>query len=149
MTKMIFFCVKKYGKMIRGKWRHVRGNWRHVRGKQVTLHFKRCGLKKYGKMKCLMTSMSGIELCHALTIVFYNANSHLVVNRLKYLGFQYYHEWNYGSIYARQVWRCQRGYQSRTYSTMEKNHCSESKHRNIIVMAYEVRILIILLYFQN
>ena len=32
---------------------------------------------------------------------------------------------------------------------MEKNHCSESKHRNIIVMAYEVRILIIILYFQN
>jgi hypothetical protein len=32
---------------------------------------------------------------------------------------------------------------------MEKNHCSESKHCNIIVMAYEVRILIILLYFQN
>jgi hypothetical protein len=23
---------------------------------KVTLHFKRCGLKKYGKMKCLMTS---------------------------------------------------------------------------------------------
>jgi hypothetical protein len=34
----------------------IRGKWRHVRGKQVTLHFKRCGLKKYGKMKCLMTS---------------------------------------------------------------------------------------------
>jgi hypothetical protein len=32
------------------------GKWRHVRGKQVTLHFKSCGLKKYGKMKCLMTS---------------------------------------------------------------------------------------------
>jgi hypothetical protein len=59
--------------------------------KQVTLHFKRCGLKKYCKMKCLMTPMSGIELCHALTIEFYNANSHLVVCRLKYLGFQYYH----------------------------------------------------------
>jgi hypothetical protein len=44
---MIFFL--KYGKMIREKWRHVRG-------KQVTLHFKRCGLKKYGKMKFLMTS---------------------------------------------------------------------------------------------
>ena len=28
-------------------------------------------------------------------------------------------------------------------------HCSESKHHNSIVMAYEVRILIILLYFQN
>ena len=28
-------------------------------------------------------------------------------------------------------------------------HCSESKHPNIIVMAYEVMILIILLYFQN
>ena len=96
-----FLLLKRYGKMIRGKWRHVRG-------KQVTLHFKRCGLKKYGKMKCLMTSMSGIELCHALTIVFYNANSHLVVCRLKYLGFQYYHEWNYGSIYVRKVWRCQR-----------------------------------------
>jgi hypothetical protein len=45
--------------------------------------------------------MSGIELCHALTIEFYNANSHLVVCRLKYLGFQYYHEWNSGSIYVR------------------------------------------------
>jgi hypothetical protein len=98
----------------------IRGKWRHVRGKQLTLHFKRCGLKKYGKMKCLMGSMSGIELCHALTIVFYNANSHLVVCRLKYLGFQYYHEWNSGSIYVRQVWRCQRGYRSRTDSTMGK-----------------------------
>ena len=28
-------------------------------------------------------------------------------------------------------------------------HCSENKHPNIIVMAYEVMILIILLYFQN
>ena len=50
-----------------------------------------------------MTSMSGIDLCHALTIVFYNANSHLIVCRLKDLGFQYYHEWNSGSIYVRQV----------------------------------------------
>ena len=64
-----------------------------------TLRFE----KKYGKMKCLMTSMSGIDLCHALTIVFYNANSHLIVCRLKDLGFQYYHEWNSGSIYVRQV----------------------------------------------
>ena len=28
-------------------------------------------------------------------------------------------------------------------------HCSESKHHNTIVMGYEVRVLIILLYFQN
>jgi hypothetical protein len=28
-------------------------------------------------------------------------------------------------------------------------HCSESKHHTIIVIAYEVRILIILLYLQN
>ena len=51
-------------------------------------------------------------MCHALTIVFYNFNSHLVVCRLKYLGFQYYHEWNSGSTYVRQVWRGQRGYRS-------------------------------------
>jgi hypothetical protein len=81
--KYFFLNFLKYGKMIRGKWRHVRG-------KQLTLHFKRCGLKKYGKMKCLMRSMSGIELCHALTIVFYNANSHLVVCRLKWMEFWIY-----------------------------------------------------------
>jgi hypothetical protein len=34
----------------------IRGKWRHVRGKQATLHFKRCSLKKYGKMKFPMTS---------------------------------------------------------------------------------------------
>jgi hypothetical protein len=36
------------------------GKWivllRHLLEKQVTLHFKRCGLKKYGKMKCFITS---------------------------------------------------------------------------------------------
>ena len=36
----------------------------------------------------------------------------MVVCRLKYLGFQYYHEWNSGSTYVRQVWRGQRGYRS-------------------------------------
>jgi hypothetical protein len=29
---------------------------RHVLEKQVTLHFKHHGLKKYGKMKCSITS---------------------------------------------------------------------------------------------
>jgi hypothetical protein len=29
---------------------------RHVQEKQVTLHFKRCSLKKYGNMKCFITS---------------------------------------------------------------------------------------------
>ena len=29
---------------------------RHVLEMQVTLHYKRCGLKKYGKMKCFITS---------------------------------------------------------------------------------------------
>jgi hypothetical protein len=41
-------------------WQKCTGKWnvikRHVLEKQVTLHFKRCGLKKYGKMKCFITS---------------------------------------------------------------------------------------------
>ena len=97
MTKMSFFFF--FEKVRENETRKMTSRTR----KQVTLHFKRCGLKKYCKMKCLMTPMSGIELCHALTIEFYNANSHLVVCRLKYLGFQYYHEWKSGSIYVRKV----------------------------------------------
>jgi hypothetical protein len=50
---------KKRGKMTFGHddWRHFQS--RHSENDAMyaeTVHFKGCGLKKYGKMKCLMTS---------------------------------------------------------------------------------------------
>jgi len=67
----------------------------------------RCCLKKYSKMKCLMTS------CTRKTS-------------------------NVASYICFTVLIC-----------LYRFHCFESIHHNIIVMAYEVTILIILLYYQN